>query len=126
MVATSWFILPPLMEYYFKNTNASYRTLPPYRSDCDVPGEAAMDFIYPKENGTITLPRNFNGKPNELIISIVHAKPETMVFWYMDETYLGQTQTLHEIAVLPKTGVHNITALDALGNEIRRTLTIIN
>ncbi len=126
MVSTSWFVLPPLMEHYFKNTNARYKTLPPFRKNCYSDTRLTMDFVYPKENGNITLPKNFEGETNELILSIVHTQPGSTVFWYIDNAYLGQTQHIHEMAVLPETGLHTITAVDEFGNEIKRTLTIVN
>lgn len=125
MITTSWFVLPPLMAYYFKTTNATYKTLPPYREDCDADTQAAMDFIYPKANGNVTLPKDFNGETNALVLSIAHTKPECTVFWYIDAEYLGQTNRIHQMEVLPEAGRHTITAVDEFGNEIRRTLTIV-
>lgn len=125
MVSASWFVLPPLMEYYFKHTDIHYKPLPPYRENCYGESRLTMDFIYPKENGIITLPKNFEGKTNELILSIAHTKPESTVFWYLNEAYLGQTRAIHEMAVLPETGKHSITAVDEFGNTIKRRVTIV-
>src|SRR5690606_2721199 len=48
MEKVAWFNLPPLMEYYFKMKNSSYKTLPPYRSGCQ-PNSVRKTFalIYP-------------------------------------------------------------------------------
>jgi penicillin-binding protein 1C len=42
------------------------------------------------------------------------------VFWYLDETFIGSTKDIHEIAILPKQGKHIITVVDKLGNEAKR------
>nr|WP_317168155.1 penicillin-binding protein 1C [Leptobacterium flavescens] len=120
----SWFVLPPLMEYYFRNKNAAYRSLPPFRSDCYNEGDISMDFIYPKENGRISLSKDFNGQVNPLVLRIAHSKPETAVFWYLDQQFIGQTTTFHELEVLPEKGKHLITVLDELGNELTRNIEI--
>lgn len=121
---TSWFVLPPLMAYYFKTTNASYKNLPPYRSDCFKEETAVMDFIYPKENGKVSLPKDFDGSSSELVLKIAHSKPETVVFWYLDDNFIGQTTTFHELAVVPEKGKHRITVVDELGNELIRNIEI--
>ena len=120
----TWFVLPPLMAYYYKRNNAAYQTLPPLRNDCRGTNLPAMEFIYPKNGSRITLAKNFEGETNELILKLAHIKPATKVFWYMDERFLQQTTNFHEIGVVPSVGPHRITAIDALGNEVIITITI--
>jgi len=31
----SWFILTPAMEYYYKQKNADYKVLPPFKAGCE-------------------------------------------------------------------------------------------
>ena len=40
-----------------------------------------MEFIYPKIGGRIVLTKNFEGKTNEVVLNLAHAKPETEVYW---------------------------------------------
>ena len=124
IISEPWFVLPPLQEYFYKSTNATYRSLPPYRSDCIKDVSNKMDFIFPKANGTVYLPKGFDGKVNEVIIKIAHTNPETQVFWYVDNKYMGATKQFHEMPIKPKPGVHLITILDERGNEIRRRIEI--
>lgn len=86
--------------------------------------QVSMDFIYPKLNNSIYLPKDFNGETNELILKIAHSKPESNVFWYLDETYVGTTRDIHELAILPNKGNHTITVVDEFGNEVKRLITI--
>lgn len=121
---TSWFVLPPLMAYYYKTKNPFYKPLPKFRSDCLGESAITMQFIYPKENNTIFLPKDFNGKTNDLVLKIAHSKPETTVFWYVDETYVGSTKDIHELAIIPKQGKHLITVVDEFGIEAKRWIEI--
>ncbi|MEO8933894.1 MAG: penicillin-binding protein 1C [Xanthomarina sp.] len=120
----SWFVLPPLMAYYYKAKNPFYKLVPPFRTDCLGSSAISMEFIYPNDNNSIFLPRDFDGTTNELILKIAHSKPETMVFWYLNDQFLGSTQDIHEFAMIPKKGKHVITAVDAFGNEIKRYVRI--
>lgn len=122
----SWFVLPPLMAYYYKTKNPFYKSLPKYRSDCLGVNSISIDFIYPKANNTIFLPKDFDEQTNDLILKIAHSKPESTVFWYVDETFVGSTKDIHELAVKPKQGKHIITVVDEFGNEAKRWFEISN
>lgn len=124
MVHKSWFVLPPLMEYYYKAKNPFYKSLPPYREDCIGENAVTMQFIYPKDNNTIFLPKDFDGRTNHLILKIAHSKPETNVYWYLDETFMGTTKDIHEFAMQPSQGKHLLTVVDAFGNEAKRWIEI--
>ena len=124
IIHESWFVLPPLQEYFFKTNNADYQTLPAYRSDCIKESQQRMDFIFPKENSSVYLPKGFDGKTNEVVLKIAHTDPDTRVFWYMDEQFIGVTKQFHEMPVSPKIGIHNITVLDEKGNELKRQIEV--
>lgn len=121
MVAKSWFVLPPIMEWYYKNNNPNYLTLPPFRADCESnSSNKVMDFIYPKANTKIILTKNFEGKLQPAIFKIAHINRESELFWYIDDVYLGSTKTFHEKAISANSGFHLVTVVDELGNEIVR------
>ena len=125
MTHKSWFVLPPLMAYYYKTKNPFYKPLPKFRSDCLGGNTVSIEFIYPKENNSIFLPKDFDGQTNDLILKIAHSKPESTVFWYVDDTFVGSTKDIHELAVIPKQGKHSITVVDELGNEAKRYFEIL-
>ncbi len=122
----SWFVLPPLMAYYYKTKNPFYKPLPRFKAGCLGENEISIDFIYPKENNSIFLPKDFDGQTNDLILKIAHSKPESTVFWYVDDTFVGSTKSIHELAVIPKYGKHSITVVDEFGNEAKRDFEISN
>lgn len=128
MITTPWFVLPSLMAYYYKSSNPYYKNLPPLRADC-TPGESIMpfEFIYPKDQSKIVLTKGFDGNTNELICKIAHSDPQSTLYWYLDDHFIGQTKRFHEMAILPSEGIHRITLVDTYGNqqsivvEIQRT-----
>ncbi len=125
IVHKSWFVLPPLMAYYYKSKNPFYKPLPKFRNDCLGANTVSMEFIYPKKNSAIFLPKDFNGKTNDLILKIAHSKPESTLFWYLDNVFVGTTKDIHDMSVKPKPGDHMITVVDAFGNEAKRRVEIL-
>jgi len=124
IVTKSWFVLPPVMEWYYKNQHIGYRALPPFRSDCAGTQASVMDFIYPKKNTKIYLTKDFNGKVQPVILKVAHTNNDAKLFWYVDEVYKATTTTFHELAIQASTGMHIITVVDEDGNEIRRKIEV--
>lgn len=120
-----WFVLPPLMAYYYKTKNPFYKPLPKFRNDCLGNNAISMQFIYPKADNSIFLPKDFDGHTNDLVLKIAHSKPEVTLFWYLNSKYLGSTTDIHEFAVKPRAGKHIITVVDTFGNEVKRWVEIM-
>jgi penicillin-binding protein 1C len=126
MVAKSWFVLPPLEEYYYKNKNPSYRMPPEFRSDCRFDAEQeSMQFIYPKNPTTIFIPVDFDGKINGTVFKIAHQIPEKAVYWHLDNEYLGMTKNFHEMELKPKPGKHRVVLVDEDGVRIEQYFEIV-
>lgn len=125
MVVKNWFVLPPVMEWYYKSHHIEYQSLPPFREDCAATTTASMDFIYPKTNSKIYLTKDFNSKIQPVILKVAHSQRETKLFWYVDNVFKGVTKTFHEMPVEVNSGIHYITVADENGNEIHRKIEII-
>ncbi len=127
MVTKSWFVLPPLMAYYYQQNNADYRSLPKFRSDCNQLESNTMDFVFPaKYTSKISLTRGENNKLNPIILKLTHANAEAKVYWYLNKEFIGITEQYHEQAIIPKNGIHTITAIDDFGNELKRIIEVKN
>lgn len=124
MVVKNWFSLPPVEEFYYKQQHPNYNILPPYKSDCLQDGQSLMAFIYPKPNESIILPKDFDEEVNEVIFKLAHRGKTTKIYWYLDESYLGQTDEFHEISVKPSPGKYILTAIDQEGNEIKERIRV--
>jgi penicillin-binding protein 1C len=120
----SWFVLPPLMSYYYKTKNPFYKPLPKFKPGCLGENSISIEFIYPKKNNIIFLPKDFDGKTNNLILKIAHSKPERIVYWSIDERYIGSTKDIHEMSIIPTEGKHIITVIDELGNEQKQFFSV--
>lgn len=125
IITKKWFILPPVMAWYYKNQHIEYLVLPPFRSDCQGTQTPSMDFIYPKTNSKIYLTKNFNSETQPVILKVAHSQRETELFWYVDNVYKGSTKTFHEMPITPTEGFHYVTVVDESGYEIRKKIEIV-
>lgn len=125
MVTKNWFILPPVMAWYYKGKHIEYLPLPPFKEDCFGTQTIAMDFIYPKTNSKIYLTKNFNSEVQPVIFKVAYSQREKQLFWYVDHVYKGVTKVFHEKPIIMNAGFHYITVVDESGNEITRKVEII-
>ena len=126
MITKKWFVLPPVMEWYYKNQHIEYLPLPPFLEGCQGSLQGAMDFIYPKDNRKIYLTKNFNSVIQPVIIKVAHSQREKELYWYLDNKYIGSTKTFHEMPINTTTGFHHITVVDETGFEIRKKIEIVS
>jgi penicillin-binding protein 1C len=125
IVTKSWFVLPPVMAWYYKSQHIEYLPLPPFKEGCEGIQSKTMDFIYPKTNSKIYLTKNFNSEVQPVILKVAYSERDKELFWYVDNVYKATTKTFHELPVTPTSGIHYITVVDAFGNEIRRKIEIV-
>ncbi|WP_255490525.1 penicillin-binding protein 1C [Dysgonomonas sp. 511] len=125
IVHTSWFMLPPSWEWYYKEQHPDYRSLPPYSPECsDNTHLKLMEFIYPFQNAVISLPKQLDGSPGELVFELAHRSPRNKVFWHLDGEYIGETEYIHKMSYSPAAGKHKLTVVDESGINLFINFTI--
>ena len=127
MIHKSWFVLPPIQEWYFLNKNPFYRTAPPFRPDCASSSETHnMDIIYPRNNSKIYIPVDIDGKPESIVFKVAHRDRATTIYWHLDEKFAGTTTQIHQLSLSPVKGVHRLTLIDAKGESLVINFEILN
>jgi penicillin-binding protein 1C len=117
-IKTSWFMLPAVVEYYYQNINPNFRSIPNYMPGCSNNlTEGAFDIIYPKSNSTIYIPINLAERKEKVILEATHLDKDMTLFWHLDDKYLGQTNRIHQLEILPKPGKHRLKIVDSNGEE---------
>lgn len=124
MVAKNWFMLPPVLEYYYTTSHPNYAPLPPYLDGCSFMESQGMDFLYPKRNETILLPKDLGNKTSDIVLKLAHQQSNAIVYWYLDETYLGKTENFHELILDIKPGDYVLSATDHLGNRLVQSIQV--
>ncbi len=128
MQTRDWFVLPPDQADYYQQFHADYRALPPWRADCQaVPDDASalLSITYPSENTQIYLPRELDGKLGEVVFRAVPQRAETLLYWHLDNQFIGTTQTFHQRAVQPAAGKHHLAVVDDMGNRSERDFEVL-
>ena len=120
----SWFTLPPVWEWYYKQHHPEYSPLPPFKAGCGEDTFQPMQFIYPPINAHIKLPKQLDGSKGFMTVELAHNAPNATLFWHLDDTYLTQTQDFHKISLQPAPGKHSLTAVDGEGNTVSTTFFI--
>ncbi len=120
----SWFTLPPVWEWYYKQHHPEYSPLPPFKAGCGEDTFQPMQFIYPPINAHIKLTKQLDGSKGFMTVELAHNDPNATLFWHLDDTYLTQTQDFHKISLQPAPGKHSLTAVDGEGNTVSTTFFI--
>ena len=121
IVRMPMFILPPAQEWYYRRQHPDYRPLPPLHPG--LPGNRAennpIDIIYPQPGRVLVAPRSLEGEQQSLVFTAVHRDRNAVLFWHIDDDYVGSTSFAHKISVRPAPGKHRLTVIDEHGASQR-------
>ena len=127
MIPTSWFVLPPVQELYYKAKHPGYKQLPSYAQGCDPEEDnVVMEFIYPVSNSSIYIARDENNEQREIVFEISHHYPESTIYWHLDNKLIGITKKIHQLSHIPHKGNHVLTVVDENGNSLFSNFKVIN
>lgn len=125
MVRKGWFVLPPTMEWYYRQHHPEYEPLPPFMKGCEEEGLARMEIVYPTENSKIYVPLELDGQRGKMICIVTH-RDASRVFWHLDNEYIGSTDQFHRMAISPGAGKHTLTVVDDSGERVVRKFEIMD
>ncbi|MDW3647666.1 MAG: penicillin-binding protein 1C [Bacteroidia bacterium] len=130
MVQKSYFVLPPVQERYYRRNDPSYEVLPAYRSDCEASiaentSSNPMQIIYPSRRASLLIPVDLDGKLSSTVFEAVHSDPKAIVYWHLDDKYMGKSVENHELSLRPVPGKHRLTLVDDKGFTLSRSFEII-
>ena len=125
IINVSWFVLPPAMEFFYKQKHPEYKVLPPSAPGCTSGKNIqVMEFIYPTQGVKIFIPRDQQGLRTRIIPEVAHRNPAKKIFWHLDNSFVATTRYIHQINIQAEPGDHVLTVVDEDGNSIRCSFTI--
>ncbi len=127
----SWFVLPPVQEYYYRADHAEYRPLPPFRADCGggpagERGSRVMSLVYPEPDMSVYVPVGLDGKLGQVVFEAVHRESGATIHWHLDERYIASTRVFHQIGVAPEPGPHRLVLTDDEGRRLVRDFQVVS
>lgn len=128
MRSAGWFSLPPAMEFHYRRSHPDYRPLPRWRTDCLATlqdTDADLDVLYPGPNAGVFIPTDLGGKAQALVVEAVHRDPQAVLYWHLDEQFLGETRHFHQRAVQAAPGPHVLTLVDGKGLRLVRRFSVL-
>ncbi|MTI30533.1 penicillin-binding protein 1C [Xanthovirga aplysinae] len=125
MKEKNFFVLPAVQEWYFKPHSIWYESLPPFMPNCGQNFTKRMAFIYPKKRSRIYIPKELDGEKGRVVFEAAHREPNITLFWHLDNQFLGETKGLHQMAFVASKGKHELTLIDADGEELREWFEVV-
>jgi penicillin-binding protein 1C len=116
IISRAWFVLPPVQEWYYRTKHYTYKPLPPVDPRCTtVAQQRPMALIYPDNGLAVVLTKQMSGELGKIELQATHRRRSAIIYWHLDEVYLGATQYFHSMPVIPSAGLHAITLVDDEG-----------
>ncbi len=120
-----WFVLPPTEEWYFKRKDPTYATLPNWMAGCQsTASNAPMELIYPKHFTKVYIPIELDGQVGRVVFEAAHRQADAVVYWHLDEQFVGVTKQVHQLTLNPPPGPHTITLVDGGGYSVSQRFEV--
>ena len=118
IVNKTYFVLPPVMAWYYRQNQPDYRDLPPWAPNCQPAEEQTLALIYPKNGVQIFIPKDFGETQQKIVCKAVDQNPDAIVYWHLDNNFVKQTVQKHQIEIFAKPGNHRLTLVDDKGHQV--------
>lgn len=130
MTQKPFFILPPSQELYYRRNHPDYISLPDYREDCvDAVSSNSLalpvQIVYPANRAKLLIPVDLDGSIGSTVFEAVHSDPAAIIYWHLNDKFVGKTTENHELSFTPVVGKHRLTLVDEQGFSISRNFEII-
>ena len=116
------------MEVFYRKRHPQYAEAPPFRADCrrDEDGkESPIAFIYPRNQSTVYIPKTLDAERSRVVFEVAHRDEDALLYWHLDDSFVGTTQDFHTMELNPAPGSHIITVMDERGSKARCVLHVL-
>ncbi|MFK7971005.1 MAG: penicillin-binding protein 1C [Bacteroidia bacterium] len=124
-IEDTFFIVPPLEASYYRKQKPSFRPLPAWYSGCNPQQQDALVIIYPKPKSRVYVPLEIDGETGRVVLEANHRDREAILYWHIDDVYIGKTQGSHLLAVKPAPGKHTLSVVDEQGTRAVRKFVVL-
>lgn len=126
IISEKWFILPPVMEWYYRQHHMDYKLVPRTMPGCRQGNYSPrFSIIYPEPKAEVYIPETFNQVESQVVLKAAHQDSKAEIFWHIDNKFVGTTIAPHELAITHARGKHKLTLVDSHGNSLSQEFTIV-
>jgi penicillin-binding protein 1C len=112
---SSFFVLSPRVNHYYRIASGTDHSLPPFHPDCENLSQQ-VTILYPHMHSRILLPREINDQLKPLICKAVSTMKQDTLYWFLNSAFLKTTTKDHAIVIdslMP--GFHQLTVSSVHG-----------
>lgn len=122
------FVLPAGEEWFYAREHPDYDPLPPWRDDCagDVAPTAPMALLSPAPDAEVYVPVELDGKRGRVVFEARHRDADAVLYWHLDDEFVGTTTAPHQFSFAPAPGRHTLTLVDASGARVQRGFSVLD
>jgi len=119
----SWFVLPPIEEYYYKKHHPEYNPLPDFHPSCNAASTEILAVIYPTPNQDIIIPKTLGGTTSKIVLKAAYDKNKVL-YWHLNDTFIGTTKYFHTLEVQPEADGYLLTLVSEDGQQLQRKFKV--
>ncbi len=109
---------PPHVIEYLAANGREVPVIPAHNPDCETRRVTPhLEIVYPDAGTELFIPRDASGKYQKVILKAAHNKPDTKIYWYLNEKYISTTKSIHNISIDIQEGKYSLSLIDEYGNE---------
>ncbi len=117
---------PPDVAYFLRKNGTMVSSPPVHNPECRKKSETqTLTILYPPQNASLFLPRDFDGSYEPLLCKFATQFPEREVFWYLDDAFAGSTHDMETFPVEVSEGNHKLTLVDEAGNRDQVSFSVV-
>lgn len=114
-------IYAPDIAYYLRENGQYIEKIPGHFPECPrYRSEQSIEIIYPNLDAKVFLPRDYDGKIQEVICKVGNTQTVEKVYWYLNEAFLGSTEENHKMAIRFKPGKNSLKVVAENGSQDSR------
>ena len=111
-------VFPADVAQYLRERGHVPGVVPPHKPDCPAGTEPhPLKITYPQQNARLWLPRDFDGEWQKIAMRVAHRERNRILYWYLDDRYLGSSRGRHVKASELRRGWHTLDVVDEIGNR---------
>lgn len=121
-------VLPPAAAYYYRRKHPAWQAPPPWRDGCSSKGSSTagqLQLVYPAPNAVLYLPLVRDSVRANLILEAAHQQPAQVLYWHLNQEYIGQTTDFHQMKVQLAPGKYQLSVVDEQGNAVSRNFQVV-
>ncbi|MDE3001441.1 MAG: penicillin-binding protein 1C [Gemmatimonadota bacterium] len=114
-------VFPADVSQHLRERGQVQGMVPPHKPDCPAgAGSDPLKIVYPRHNARLWLPRDFGGARQKVAMRVAHRDKKRVLYWYLDDRYLGSSRGRHVKAAELARGWHTLNVVDESGNRDRK------